>query len=115
LRPTVEFIGAASIALVLWFGGQEVARGQMTTAQLLSFLFLLHQIAQAASGVGAIQLTRKQVRAAAQRIFREALDVEPEAYDAPDAQPLPPLQGRIQFEQVSFRYPTGEQALREVS
>ncbi|OYT70427.1 MAG: hypothetical protein CFK49_11815, partial [Armatimonadetes bacterium JP3_11] len=47
LRPTVEFIGAASIALVLWFGGQEVARGQMTTAQLLSFLFLLHQIAQA--------------------------------------------------------------------
>ncbi len=115
LRPTVEFIGAASIALVLWFGGQEVARGQMTTAQLLSFLFLLHQIAQAASGVGAIQLTRKQVRAAAQRIFREALDVEPEAYDAPDAQPLPPLQGRIEFERVSFRYPTGEQALREVS
>jgi subfamily B ATP-binding cassette protein MsbA len=115
LRPTVEFIGAASIALVLWFGGQEVARGQMTTAQLLSFLFLLHQIAQAASGVGAIQLTRKQVRAAAQRIFREALDVEPEAYDAPDAQPLPPLQGRIEFERVSFCYPTGEQALREVS
>lgn len=115
LRPTVEFIGAASIALVLWFGGQEVARGQMTTAQLLSFLFLLHQIAQAAAGVGAIQLTRSQVRAAAQRIFREALDVEPEAYDAPDAQPLPPLRGHIQYERVSFRYPTGEPALREVS
>lgn len=115
LRPTVEFIGAVSIALVLWFGGQEVARGQMTTAQLLSFLFLLHQIAQAASGVGAIQLTRKQVRAAAQRIFREVLDVEPEAYDSPTAIPLPPLKGHIQFERVSFRYPTGEQALREIS
>ncbi|MDW8106256.1 MAG: ABC transporter ATP-binding protein [Armatimonadota bacterium] len=115
LRPTVEFIGATSIALVLWFGGQEVARGQMTTAQLLSFLFLLHQIAQAASGVGAIQLTRKQVRAAAQRIFNEALSVEPEAYDPPNAQPLPPLRGHIQYERVSFRYPNGEQALREVS
>ncbi|MEJ5295935.1 MAG: ABC transporter transmembrane domain-containing protein, partial [Fimbriimonadales bacterium] len=51
LRPTVEFIGAVSIALVLWFGGQQVAAGHMTTGQLLSFLFLLHQIAQAASGV----------------------------------------------------------------
>jgi subfamily B ATP-binding cassette protein MsbA len=106
LRPTVEFIGAASIALVLWFGGQEVARGQMTTAQLLSFLFLLHQIAQAASGVGAIQLTRKQVRAAAQRIFREALDVEPEAYDAPDAAAAaPPARAhRVRARLVSLPY-----------
>ncbi len=39
----------------------QVAAGHMTTGQLLSFLFLLHQIAQAASGVGAIQFTRKQV------------------------------------------------------
>lgn len=115
LRPTVEFIGATSIALVLWFGGQEVARGHMTTAQLLSFLFLLHQIAQAAAGVGAIQLTYKQVRAAAQRIFNEALAIDPEPYDAPSAQPLPPLRGHVQYERVSFRYPTGEQALREVS
>jgi len=115
LRPTVEFIGAVSIALVLWFGGHQVASGQMITGQLMSFLFLLHQIAQAANGIGSIMLTRKQLRAAAERIFREVLDVEPEAYDAPDAIILPPLQGRIEFENVSFRYPTGEQALRSLS
>ncbi len=115
LRPTVEFIGAVSIALVLWFGGQQVARGQMSMGQLLSFLFFVHQIAQAAAGVGAIQMTRKQVRAAAERIFREILDVEPEPYDPPGAIKLPRLQGRIRFEGVSFRYPTGEQALRDVS
>ncbi len=115
LRPTVEFIGAVSIALVLWFGGHQVASGQMSTGQLMSFLFLLHQIAQAANGVGSIQLTRKQVRAAAERIFREVLDVEPELYDAPDAIELPSLKGRIEFREVSFRYPTGEQALRRVS
>ncbi|MEN3001042.1 MAG: ABC transporter ATP-binding protein [Armatimonadota bacterium] len=115
LRPTVEFIGAVSIALVLWFGGHQVASGHMSTGQLMSFLFLLHQIAQAANGVGSIVLTRKQIRAAAERIFREVLDVEPEVYDAPDAIPLPRLQGRIEFENVSFRYPTGEQALRNLS
>jgi subfamily B ATP-binding cassette protein MsbA len=115
LRPTVEFIGAVSIALVLWFGGHQVASGQMTTGQLMSFLFLLHQIAQAANGIGALMLTRKQVRAAAERIFREVLDVEPEVYDAPDAVELPRLKGLIEFRNVSFRYPTGEQALRNVS
>ncbi|MCX7686975.1 MAG: ABC transporter ATP-binding protein/permease [Fimbriimonadales bacterium] len=116
LRPTVEFIGAVSIALVLWFGGQQVAAGHMTTGQLLSFLFLLHQIAQAASGVGAIQFTRKQVRAAAERIFREVLDVEPEVYDPPNAIMLPPVQGAIQYENVWFCYPSSEQhALKGVS
>jgi subfamily B ATP-binding cassette protein MsbA len=115
LRPTVEFIGAVSIALVLWFGGHQVASGQMSTGQLMSFLFLLHQIAQAANGIGSLMLTRKQVRAAAERIFREVLDVEPEVYDAPDAIELPRLQGLIEFRNVSFRYPTGEPALRNVS
>ncbi|GBC94199.1 putative ABC transporter ATP-binding protein [bacterium HR15] len=115
LRPTVEFIGAVSIALVLWFGGHQVAAGQMSTGQLMSFLFLLHQIAQAANGVGSIMLTRKQIRAAAERIFHEVLDAEPEVYDAPDAIVLPRLQGRIEFRNVSFRYPTGEQALRNLS
>jgi len=115
LRPTVEFIGAISIALVLWFGGHQVASGKMSTGQLMSFLFLLHQIAQAANGIGSLMLTRKQVRAAAERIFREVLDVEPEVYDAPDAVELPRLQGLIEFRNVSFRYPTGEQALRNVS
>ncbi len=115
LRPTVEFIGAVSIALVLWFGGHQVASGQMSTGQLMSFLFLLHQIAQSANGVGSILMTRKQVRAAAERIFREVLDVEPETYDPPDAIRLPRLQGRIEFEHVSFRYPTGEHALRNIS
>ncbi len=116
LRPTVEFIGAVSIALVLWFGGQQVATGRMNTGQLLSFLFLLHQIAQAASGVGAIQFTRKQVRAAAERIFREVLDVEPEVYDPPNAITLPPVQGAIRYENVWFRYPSSEQyALKGVS
>lgn len=116
LRPTVEFIGAVSIALVLWFGGQQVANGRMTTGQLLSFLFLLHQIAQSASGVGAIQFTWKQVRAAAERIFREVLDMPPEVYDPPNAIDLPTIQGAIRYENVWFRYPTSDQyALKGVS
>lgn len=115
LRPTVELIGAVGIALVLWFGGREVALGHMNSGQLLSFLFILHQIAQAANGVGAIHVTRQQVRTAAQRIYDEVLDVHPEVYDTPDAIELPRLEGRITFENVSFAYSDNEYALRNVS
>jgi len=115
LRPTVELIGAVGIALVLWFGGREVALGNMNSGQLLSFLFILHQIAQAANGVGSIHVTRQQVKTAAQRIYEEVLDVHPEVYDAPGAIELPRLQGRIAFEKVSFAYSENEYALHEVS
>lgn len=115
LRPTVELIGAVGIALVLWFGGREVALGNMNSGQLLSFLFILHQIAQAANGVGSIHVTRQQIKTAAQRIYEEVLDVHPEVYDAPSAVELPRLQGRIVFENVSFAYSENEYALHEVS
>jgi ABC-type multidrug transport system fused ATPase/permease subunit len=39
------------------------------------------------------------------------LDAEEESPDAPNAVPCPPIQGRIQFEQVSFEYRSGRKAL----
>jgi subfamily B ATP-binding cassette protein MsbA len=115
LRPTVELIGAVGIALVLWFGGREVALSHMNSGQLLSFLFILHQIAQAANGVGSIHVTRQQIRTASERIYGEVLDVHPEVYDPPNGVELPRLEGRIEFEEVSFAYAEEEYALREVS
>ncbi|MFN8570392.1 MAG: ATP-binding cassette domain-containing protein, partial [Kouleothrix sp.] len=43
----------------------------------------------------------------AERIF-EVLDTPNEVADRPGAQPLPPAQGRVAFEHVSFRYAGGE-------
>jgi ABC-type multidrug transport system fused ATPase/permease subunit len=40
---------------------------------------------------------------AGERVF-EVLDVEPEVRDAPDAYPLPPISGRVDFDAVRFGY-----------
>jgi len=45
----------------------------------------------------------------------EVLDAAPETADAPDAQDLPPAEGRIRFEDVSFEYKTGERVLSGVN
>jgi ABC-type multidrug transport system fused ATPase/permease subunit len=57
-----------------------------------------------------------QALAAAERVF-EVLDTEPDVQDAPDAYPLPPIEGHVRFEDVGFRYdggPDGAHALHGV-
>jgi ABC-type multidrug transport system fused ATPase/permease subunit len=45
--------------------------------------------------------------AATERVF-EVLDTRPDIQDAPDAYPLPPVQGHVRFEDVSFAYTTDD-------
>jgi subfamily B ATP-binding cassette protein MsbA len=127
LRPLVEFIGAFGIALVLFLGGNEVARNAKLIAQglppesnmslggLTMFVYLLQQIARSIGELGAINNTRQQALAAASRIFNEVLDQQSEVQEKPNAIPAPPLTGHITFENVSFAYGDGPPVLRNVS
>ncbi|MEP0765474.1 MAG: ABC transporter ATP-binding protein [Fimbriimonadia bacterium] len=115
IKPMLELIGTVGIALVLWIGGRDVAQGVMTGGELMGFLFVAHQMVTAAGGVGNMNATRAQVLAAADRIYREVLDVQSDVRDKPDAKPLPPIAGHIEFDNVSFRYADGTQALSNVS
>jgi ATP-binding cassette subfamily B multidrug efflux pump len=51
---------------------------------------------------------------AGMRIF-ELLDVKPDLVDAPEAAALPPIKGRVQFENVSFQYLPNVPVLDNVS
>jgi ATP-binding cassette subfamily B protein len=56
-----------------------------------------------------------QAGASARRIF-EILDADVEVREKPDAIPLPPLRGRVEFDHVTFRYVgAGEDTLQDVS
>ena len=91
--------------------------GSMEQGDLLAFIVLLDSLARAASSLGGIVTTRAQAHAAARRIFEEVLDVDPEVKEKPNAIPMPkPLEGRVQFENVSFRYgPDEAEVLHNVS
>ncbi len=52
--------------------------------------------------------------ASGERIF-EILDAKSDVEDAPDAQPLPPIEGRVAFERVTFRYTGLETVLKDVT
>jgi subfamily B ATP-binding cassette protein MsbA len=94
----------------------KVMPGEMTSGDLLAFLFLLDAVARAAGDIGGIATMRAQALAAGKRIFDEVLDVEPEVQEKPDPIIMPTLAGNIRFENVSFQYgPDMPLVLKDVS
>lgn len=116
LGPVVDFIGSMGIALVLYYGGLQVISGAMTPGGLIGFLYLVSQVANAASAMSNLRGHMEDLMGAADRIFTEVLDVVPEVRDAPDAKPLPEkIQGRIEFRNVAFAYEQGVPILDNLS
>ena len=101
--PIIGFLGFMSSIVVLWYGGHEVARGEMTAGMLVAFLLYMSMVAGPV-GMLASQWTQvQQAFGAADRIFA-LLDTIPEIQDRPGAEALPPVRGEIRFEDVGFRY-----------
>src|SRR6267142_6915608 len=94
--PIIGFLGFMSIIVVLWYGGHEVARGEMTAGMLVAFLLYMNMVAGPV-GMLASQWTQvQQAFGAADRIFA-LLDTTPEIQDSPGAAALPPVRGEIRF------------------
>jgi subfamily B ATP-binding cassette protein MsbA len=107
LGPIVDLLGATGVAAVLYYGSQEVFAGRLTTGQLSGFLLLVSQLANASNALGSLKSGWEEMMGAADRIFSEILNVVPEIRDAPDAQSLPLVEGRIEFRNVYFSYTQG--------
>jgi subfamily B ATP-binding cassette protein MsbA len=117
MSPTLEFIGVAGIAFVLWYGGHMVAQNQVSgfdASDMVTFLLLLKSISDSAKVVGRLNITYHQTMAGAQRIF-DVLDEIPEVKDNPNAVPLPPIKGRVEFKNVWFSYDGVHPVLKDIS
>ena len=102
--PLASFMGFAAVISIFWFGGREVLAGRLTAGQLLMFLILTLTIAGSIGQFSSLWTDLQEALGASRRLF-EILDAQPEIADAPGAAPLPPVQGRVAFEAVSFGYP----------
>ncbi len=114
LFPLIGFLGFAASIVVLWYGGHQVIRGEATTGQLVAFLLYAGMVAGPVGGLASQWTQVQEAFGAGDRIFA-LLDTEPEVADRPGAVDLPPIQGRITFENVSFRYTQGPLVLKDVT
>jgi ATP-binding cassette subfamily B protein len=101
--PVLSFLPLLAQAAVLLAGGQQVVNGELTLGAFIAFnvyvLMLVMPLRMLGMWIGQAQ----RATASGERIF-EILDEPEEVADSPDATPLPPGDGRLRFEDVTFGY-----------
>jgi ABC-type multidrug transport system fused ATPase/permease subunit len=113
--PTVEFLGVVVAGIVLWFGAQAMARGELSLGVLVAFLAYVARFFQPIQELSQLQTTLQSAMAGGEQVVR-LLDTEPVVADRPGARDLPPVAGRVSFEHVTFTYrPDTPTVLRDVS
>ena len=101
--PLISFLAFSAIVAILWLGGQEVLAGRLSAGQLITFLILTLTLAGSIGQFSGVWTGLQEALGATQRLF-EILDTAPDIVERPDARPLPDVDGRITFDQVSFAY-----------
>lgn len=113
--PLVFLIANLGQAAVLYFGGQQIIGGTLTFGQWQKFSLYLVFVFFPLGQLGLIITQMAQASASANRIF-EILDTPSEVTNRPGAITLPPIRGRVAFENVTFRYFGGsDPVLQDVS
>jgi ATP-binding cassette subfamily B multidrug efflux pump len=115
VMPLIFALASMGTLVVVWGGGYQVIAGRLTIGELVAFQSYLMMTMFPMVMLGMIIMFVSQAGAGAERIF-EILDAELEVKEKPEAKELPPIRGRVTFENVTFRY-FGDQvsALKGVS
>jgi ATP-binding cassette subfamily B protein len=101
--------------VILVLGGLAMIDKTLPYGDLFKFIDLTFKVFWPIIAMGWIAGMYPRALASADRV-NALLDEEPEIADAKDARPLPAPQGRIEFTDVTFRYPGSEApALRDVT
>jgi ATP-binding cassette subfamily B protein len=111
--PLISFVPLLAQAAVLLAGARMVAHGSLTAGSFVAFNLYLGMLVTPLRALGMWIGQAQRATAAGERIF-EVIDEPEEIADAPRARELPPGDGAIRFEHVSFEYLPGRPVLRDV-
>ena len=114
LTPTIEFVAAVGVTIILWYGGNSVIDGTITAGSLVAFLTYAVNISNPIKRLSRVIGNIQRAMAAAQRVF-DVLDLPETIKNLPEAKALPTVKGQVSFNNVSFSYNPGEQVLNNVS
>jgi ATP-binding cassette subfamily B protein len=103
LEPAVQFVAAAAVVLLLWSASARIGNGQMTPAELVSFLLyaalLTRPVGTLANVYGQTRMAKGTLKRL-QNVLTERAEPILQAGHA-----LPTVRGEIEFRDVEFAYP----------
>ena len=112
--PAIDVLSTLATAVVIGYGGYLVLTGTLTVGLLTAFLIYVQQFFRPIQLASQVYTQGQAALAGAERIYN-ILDEEPEPPDPPGARILGEIEGRIQFEDVTFAYDPERFVLHDVS
>jgi ATP-binding cassette subfamily B protein len=111
--PSTEVVGVVGQAVLLLVGGNMVLHDELTVGKLAAFLLYLTAFFAPIQQMVQLYNTYQQGQAALRKL-RELLLTEPSVAEDPDAADLPPLEGEVVLDGVSFGYDRDRPVLHDV-
>ncbi|MGB1776836.1 MAG: peptidase domain-containing ABC transporter, partial [Synechococcus sp.] len=116
LTQTSQVLQKISQLMVLWIGASLVLKGDLTLGQLIAFRIISGYVTQPLLRLSTIWQNIQELRVSFERLA-DVIDT-PEESDEVDKSKvmLPPLQGAVSFENLSFRFRPGQpEVLKDVN
>lgn len=111
----IQIVSKLTTVAILYFGAKAVIAGAFTVGSLVAFNMLAGRVAQPVLRLSQLWQDFQQVRISVDRLG-DVLNASAEPEYNPNRSSLPPIKGRIDFDQVRFRYRAdAPEALRGVS
>jgi ATP-binding cassette subfamily B protein len=109
-QPSTESLGILAQGALILSGGRMVRNGDLTIGALFGFVGYLQAFFQPINMLSQLYNQYQQGRAGIIKL-QELFAIEPTVVEKPDAIELPPLEGDIRVEDVTFAYVPGKDVL----
>ena len=114
LTPVVELVAAIGVTMIIWYGGNNVINGTITAGSLVAFLTYAVNISNPIKRLTRVIGNIQKALAAAQRVFM-IIDMPEEIVEANNARLLPQVQGKVEFQNVTFAYNEKGDVIKDLS
>ena len=114
LTPVVELVAAIGVTMIIWYGGNNVINGTITAGSLVAFLTYAVNISNPIKRLTRVIGNIQKALAAAQRVFM-IIDMPKEIVEVNNARLLPQVQGKVEFQNVTFAYNEKGDVIKDLS
>ena len=115
MRPLMTFLIGFGYVLIIWAGVPLAVRGEITVGEFTMFNLYLTRLIWPLIALGYVVNLYQRGTASLKRL-NAILRVEPSIADAPGVVEQPPIKGKIEFRDLTFRYhPNDEPVIKDLT
>ncbi len=112
--PIMTFLTSLGTLIIWWVGGNKVLGGSLTLGDFVAFTAYMWQFYGPVESLCRLNHRFQRAATSAERVF-EVLDTQTDVIDKPNAIPMPRIQGRVAFSNVTFAYEPGKPVLKDLN